>query len=127
MKIGKRNILGKLYRFNFEFLSDNWFEPQTDLCRFMRVIFIWLPLKLLGVLFAIVGLFMALIFIPLYEFGLLLYLNCLAIIAGIIYAGIRVMEGYESIGPEATSVELVAYYYKAVKQRICPIIEIEDD
>ena len=127
MQIGRRNILGKLYRFNFDFIPGDYFESRTDLCHFLRVVFIWLPLKFFIIGFLVFLGTMGLIFIPLLEWGPLLYLNILAIIVAIGFLIIRLIGGYEARGPGASSIELLTYYYKAIKQRVCPIIEIEDD
>lgn len=45
MTVNSKSFLGRLYRLNFDF-TPNYYEPYTNLCHFMRVILIWLPLKI---------------------------------------------------------------------------------
>jgi len=126
MIISSKNILARLYWFNFV-ISPDFGPSRTDLCHFMRVILFWLPLKVLGYLFLVFVLSMVAIYLPIQEFGIYFYATLVLLAIAIVYLVIRLgQHKYHDLKPPET-VMIVCEYARAIKKRVCPLVEIKED
>ena len=127
--------------------NEYWYDQpssktKVDLCSYMRTIMIWGPLCTLAhILFYAFILFVT-VWFPISVAGGLSYLWMLIIlvcvagaiagIAGFFWTADKATAAYKSykLGrPEPTGPTfrgLIREYYWAVKQRICPILEVEE-
>ncbi len=129
MMISSRNILARLYRFNFT-LSEQHPPIDTNLCHFMRVILLWLPLKLIGFI-CLAALFSTVIIIlPVTNLGFYFYSTLVLLAIAIAYLVVRLIQHeYDSKYDftKSESLMIVCEYVKAIKRRVCPLVEIKDD
>lgn len=127
--VDENGILGRLYRLC---LWDGWsFEAyymrrQTNLCHFMRTVFLWLPLKFTVVLMTL-GFLLTAALAPLFVFGLFAYLMIVA--AGVLTAWtiIKLIQENGVTMPDwahSEGVVLFLAWVRAKKESICPLIEL---
>lgn len=151
MNLPRDNWLVKLYKWNFDYLSTRWVVYDTNLCHFCRVVFFWVPFKVIS----------GMSIISIATFSLLYFFFILVpdagwaahwIIWGIITSGFifwyladnyktpaemadsfgeAVENMIEAIPPTPkfiTDFTVVVWeWVKGKKQKICPLIHIEND
>lgn len=122
MKISIRSFLGKLYRLNYDLAPWNPFGmPEfTDLCHFIRVVFLWLPFKigLVAVSIAAGWVWWEVSAIIGGTIGMtLLLIGLVLVICDKLWPRLRELGDVESVS-------IVTQYLKAKKAKICPFIEI---
>ena len=125
MKIRRRNLLARIYIFNFLFWSDEVAPMQTDLCHFMRVVLLWLPLKILTILFlAFVAAWVGFV-LPITALGFPFFLTVVLLSISIGYLIVRLCT-HEYHWQKSETVGIVFAYGHAIKDKVCPLVEIED-
>lgn len=119
----------KFWKHKEEWQIDPRYKTQTDLCTFVRTIFVSVPLAVLVWLLSAF-----LLLVAIFNFGRMLWLNAstVGIIMLIVFAFLIlavVVWGISAIGKKALSSEtlnLAASYLKAKKSNFCPIVEMKD-
>jgi cellulose synthase/poly-beta-1,6-N-acetylglucosamine synthase-like glycosyltransferase len=139
MKIRDNSFLGKAYQLNFRY-SERCPDYKTNLCHFMRVMFFWLPLKILG--FVIVCLHaIRLLFVLFFELiptiGMWLHYTVWSAITAVFVAAYlydnyhtpltrltrRIDDRLEQLSENET-IGVISTWIKAKKSKICPLVEI---
>lgn len=125
MKIKVKSFLGRLYRLNYDLAPWHPYGMPnlTNLCHFMRVIFLWLPFKI-----ALAATMIAAGFVW-WEIPLIVGIGSLVILSSFflifcvidkLWPRLRKIENMESVS-------VVAQYLKAKKAKVCPFVEIVED
>jgi len=126
MVISKKNVLARLYSFNYEWVSDSYYTPDTNLCHFMRVVLLWLPAKCFVVIALVAVVIIGVIVLPIIEFGLWFYINLVLLIVAVIYFIVRTVQHslVHGIIPESETLNIITSWLAAIEKKICPFIEI---
>lgn len=135
MKLSRANALVRIFEFNYRF-SDNTAPANTDLCHFMRVILVWLPLKFAFGLFTVAAaaLLFLLAFDAFYRWWPLLYAVFWSGVASIFVVTYMWSEHYGKMErlskvlnkpfPRIEGLEIFGAWLAAKKAKICPLVEI---
>lgn len=132
MNISKSGVLGRLYRWNYENLSDRHVIPEsTNLCQFCRTIFVWLPMKFAGLIIIVLivllsTLYVFFIFIPDDLGWTFHYVFWICVASG--FVGWYLSDNHLIPQPHfhVTAPEPVTVFWTwmvAKKQKICPFID----
>ncbi len=113
MIIKHNSLWGYLYLLNFELSLEPYVPRYTNLCHFMRVIVLWLPLKFVSVAALIT---FAVVWV---EVALLSLLVLAAFAAGTLLT-VGILFGCMWLSNHT----LAAQYISAKKSKICPFVEI---
>ncbi len=130
MKISQSGLLGRIYRWYYEKLSDRHVVPdETNLCQFCRTIFVWLPIKVLS----LVGIVLFCVFCVLFLFFILIPENIGwaahwivwgAITSGFVWWYLTDNDLMSEVHIELPEpVRVFGAWIAAKKQKICPFIE----
>jgi len=124
----------------------NWL--RTNLCQFLRTIFLWAPLVFVMNVGLLAFTCFVLVYYPVTRFGAGGYVKTLVVLAGIAFAGFletillskvlrwfadRLLDRAEAFDSEKTSVRspsfasIVFAWLRALKERTCPLITIVDE
>jgi len=145
MKISKSNLLARIYRFNFVVLSDGYASCQTDLCHFVRVILLYLPLKILIKILMIIGGigsalfavgFVFFVFSAIYLYSYLIHVLLWGSLSSF-FIGWYIKDNFGGEISQAayaasqtkpmTAAKILGEWVSAKKKKICPVVMIEDD
>lgn len=131
MIVSSRSLIGRVFLWNYEqlvektYLAEWYRERGTNLCHLIRTVFVVVPLKVLGMIFAATALAFVLEFPFLYN-GLLGGLWVYAIIAAamILFGGmVLLIASIRHREPE--SFGIVAAWVAAKKERVCPLVRFD--
>lgn len=154
MNLDNNNRMTRLYLWSLgivsKFLDRRYYEDKynerTNLCHFVRVIFLYMPLILLVQVLMILFSILAVVLLPIYLFGAGWYFGT-TIGAGIVVGAIFIIRWNKEAIKEAIAyyhsrprdvveskarlvqegpglVDIIILWLKAQKQRVCPIINI---
>lgn len=141
IRISEKSWLRRLYDFNFHLNTYDSSPPtETNLCQFVRVLVVWLPLKLLfyaAILTPISVLIFYLFFVVIPDSSMWLHWFVWSMIA-LLFVTIYAVDNYfEKIEKWTCKFEgkfrlpdparLAVAYVKAKKKKICPMIEFYED
>ncbi len=153
MNINKDNISYKVFVFaklftrrfwKDEYMTEQNIPANTNLCQFIRVTYVWMPLTILLMALILLGAGWVTFVLPAYLGGLYGYINTY-IIPGVVFGtifgigyGINTTVNHFRYSRETynemverhergdyTMLEIIIQYLKATKDKVCPLISFK--